>query len=49
MKKCKQCGKLKSKDNFYNDKSNNEGLYIYCKKCSAKNHKEYYLKNRFES
>ena len=33
MKKCSNCGKVKSRDRFYKDKARKDGLTFQCKKC----------------
>ena len=34
MKVCRNCGKTKELDEFYNDKSRKDGKYSYCKVCA---------------
>lgn len=35
MKKCTRCGETKPLDGFHRDKSNKDGLYVYCKVCAC--------------
>lgn len=33
MKRCKNCGKTKPKNDFFKDKASKDGCYFYCKEC----------------
>lgn len=42
MKKCNDCGRILSEDNFSKNSKNSDGLSFYCKECSKK-HKDLFL------
>lgn len=44
-KKCGQCGKVKTKDQFYKSKREKDGLQVRCKECSKENNKIFRMKN----
>ncbi len=46
MKRCKQCGELKSLGDFYAEKSGRGGKRPECKACTAARRKEWYRHNR---
>lgn len=45
IKRCNNCGKLKSINKFYKNKSSKNGLHNRCKECISKYYKEYYKNN----
>ena len=44
MKQCTKCKKLKSKSEFYKNRTCKDGLSLWCKKCSRKYSQERYRK-----
>ncbi len=46
MKRCHDCGKTKSIDNFHKNKHHKDGLASACKPCAKKYCKGYYKKNK---
>lgn len=44
-KKCSQCRKVKTTDQFYKSKREKDGYQIYCKDCSKENNKIFRMKN----
>lgn len=45
-KKCPKCNIIKPASDFYKNISKIDGLTVVCKKCSKKDNKEYYKKNK---
>lgn len=43
---CSQCRKYKVVDEFYSNKARDDGLGVYCKKCSNRNRVARYRKKR---
>lgn len=46
QKKCTECGKIKSINDFYNKSRSNDGKRHLCKDCDRKRNKKYYAENR---
>lgn len=46
MKKCKECGKIKSDAQFHRHKKSKDGLGSYCKKCSSLKYKKWCKENK---
>lgn len=46
MKECKQCGKVKSLDEFYKNKCMADGHLNKCKVCFSLYKKDYWIRNR---
>lgn len=47
-KRCPKCGKLKITTDFHKNKSTDDGLSQWCKKCNTAWRKEWYKKNRIK-
>ena len=43
---CSKCGIEKSFDEFYNSRSNKDGKCYFCKGCTKKHNKKYYIENK---
>jgi len=45
VKKCPRCNIIKPVSDFANQKVREDGLFYFCRKCSAEQSHEYYLRN----
>jgi len=46
MKECPKCNEVKSFDEFYKDKRNEDGVRVYCKDCTKQNTRKRYHKDK---
>ena len=46
VKKCSKCGKISLKSNFHRTKNMNDGFQPYCKLCTKKYRKKFYINHR---